>query len=57
MKLYEASNGHKYGFLVQRGNGYRVVLIDSYFEKEYEHYFNAFVNAQQYINSWITYES
>jgi len=57
MKLYEASNKHKYAFLVQRGSGYRVVFIDSYFEKEYEYYFNDFVIAQQYIHSWINYES
>ena len=57
MKLYEASNKHKYAFLVQRGSGYRVVLIDIYFEKEYEHYFNNFIIAKQYIDNWITYES
>jgi len=57
MKLYEASNKHKYAFLIQRGSGYRVVLIDSYFEKEYEYYFNDFIIAQQYIDNWINYES
>lgn len=44
----------KTAIIKERGEGYRVVLLDHYFETEKEYYFDSKKEAEDFANFWLT---
>lgn len=55
MKLAEYFKDTRCSFITERGAGYRVVFIDSYFEIEHERFCESFMMADFYAKRWVDY--
>lgn len=56
MKLVEYIKDGRCSFVTERGQGYRVVFLDSYFEIENEKFCESFALADFFAKKWVEYD-